>query len=92
MGWRCRIFTVDLWRGTVKLSAQMTMYAAAVFAFVCFCVAINGMFLTADLIDPQQVSDARGFAGFWVFLGMVMAAFSLLAWWMVRTKKDGDWD
>jgi len=42
----------------------MTMYAAAAFAFVCFCVAINGMFLTADLIDPQQVSDARGLAGF----------------------------
>jgi hypothetical protein len=48
------------------------------------------MSLTADWTDPQQVSYARGFAGFWVFLGMVMAAFSLLAWRMVRTKKDGD--
>jgi hypothetical protein len=64
------------------------MVFAALFAIVCFSVAITGFTSLADITDPTQLSDARGFAWFWAFLGGVAGAFGLLGWWIVRTHKD----
>jgi hypothetical protein len=74
----------------MKLSAQMTVVVAAIFAAVCFGVAITGLTSLGEIVDPTQMADAKGFAWFWTFLGSVACGFGLLAWWMVRTHWEGD--
>jgi hypothetical protein len=66
----------------------MTMVISAVFAAVCFGVAIVGFTSLGDIADATQKTDAKGFAWFWTFLGSVASVFGLLALWMVRTHKD----
>jgi len=72
----------------LKISAQMTIVMAAVFAVVCFGVAITGFTSLGDISDATQKADAKGFAWFWAFLGTVATVLGLLAWWLVRTHKD----
>jgi len=72
----------------VKISAQMTVVMAAIFAAVCFGVAITGFLSLGDIADATQKADAKGFAWFWTFLGSVATVFGLVAVWMVRTHKD----
>ena len=72
----------------MRLSAQMTMVVAVIFAIICFGVAITGFTSMGDITDPTQLSDARGFALFWTFLGVVGVVFGWLSWWIVRTHKD----
>ena len=72
----------------MKISAQMTVVMSAIFAVVCFGVAITGFLSLGDIADAAQMADAKGFAWFWAFLGSVATVFGLLAWWMVRTQKD----
>ncbi len=67
----------------------MGMIFAAIFAVVCLGVALKGFTSLADIADPIQASDAKGFAWFWTFLGCVAGAFGLLSWWIVRTEKEG---
>ncbi len=74
----------------MKLSVQMTVVAAAIFAAICFGVAITGFTSLGEIADPVQIADAKGFAWFWTFLGSVASALGLLAWWILRTHKEGD--
>jgi hypothetical protein len=64
------------------------MVVAAIFAAICFGVAITGFTSLGDLTDSTQIADARGFAWFWTFLGSVASGFGLLAWWMARTHRE----
>ena len=68
----------------------MTMVASAIFAAICFGVAITGFTSLGEIADSTQMADAKGFAWFWTFLGSIASAFGLLAWWMVRNQKEGD--
>ena len=61
---------------------------AAIFAGVCFSVAITGFVQTGDIADAQQRSDGYGFAGFWTFLGVIGLVFGALGVWIVRTARD----
>ena len=72
----------------MKISAQMTVVMSAIFAVVCFGVAITGFLSLGDIADATQMADAKGFAWFWTFLGSVATLFGLLALWMVRTQKE----
>jgi uncharacterized protein (DUF885 family) len=72
----------------MKISAQMTVVMAAIFAVICYGVAITGFLSLGDIADATQKSDAKGFAWFWAFLGAVATVFGLLARWIVRTQKD----
>lgn len=74
----------------MQLSAKLTMVLGAIFAVVCYAVAINGFTSLAEITDAKVASDARGFAWFWVFLGTVAAAFGLISWWLVRTIKPDE--
>ena len=74
----------------MKISVQMTMVFAAIFAAICLSVAITGFTSLGDIADPTQTADARGFAWFWTFLGTVASAFGLLAWWIARTQREDD--
>ena len=74
----------------MKLSAQMNLIIAAVFALVCFGFAINGFSSLAGMTDSAQIADAKGFAWFWTFLGSVGVALGALSFWVVRTQKHRD--
>jgi hypothetical protein len=66
----------------------MTVVAGLIFAAVCLSVAITGFLSMGDITDPAQLSDAKGFAWFWAFLGGVALSFTALAQWMARTQKE----
>jgi hypothetical protein len=72
----------------MKLSAQMTLIIAVVFAVACFGVAINGFASLGEIADAKLLADARGYAWFWAFLGGVATAFALVSWWMIRTHRE----
>jgi hypothetical protein len=72
----------------VKLSLRMTVVAGLIFALICLGVAITGLMSLGDIEDPVRLSDAKGFAGFWAFLGAVALGFAALAWWMQGSEKD----
>ena len=73
----------------MKISMQMSVILAAVFATVCFGVAISGFSSLAEITDPVQRADSSGFAWFWTFLGTVAVAFGALGAWLMRKPKDG---
>ena len=66
----------------------MTIVFAAIFAVACFSVAITGLLAIGELTDPVQIADARGFAVFWAFLGVIAVAMGAVSVWIVRTQKD----
>lgn len=72
----------------MKISAQMTVIMAAIFAAVCLGVAITGFTSLGEIADPTQKADAVGFAWFWTFLASVAIVIGLLAWWIVRTQRE----
>ena len=74
----------------MKITAQFTVVMAAIFAVICFGVAITGFNALDSITDPVQLTDAKGFAWFWVFLGGVSVAFGAVGIWIVRTQKEGE--
>ena len=72
----------------MKISAQVTIVMAAIFALVFFSVAFTGFNSLAEMTDPVQIADAKGFAMFWAFLGCVAATMGAISVWIVRTQKD----
>ena len=74
----------------MHISAKLSVVLAAIFTAVCFGVAITGFTSLGDIADPVQLSDARGFAWFWTFLGMVAVVFGALGVWLVKTHPEGD--
>ena len=74
----------------MKITAKMSMIGSAVFAVVCFAVAINGFISLGDVQDPVARSDGYGFAWFWTFLGSIGVLFGGLSYWLIRTHKEDD--
>jgi len=75
----------------MKITAQMSIIIAVVFALVCFGFAITGFTSLGDITDAQQLADAKGFAWFWAFLGAVGVLFGLVGMWLVKTSpQPGD--
>jgi len=72
----------------MRISAQMTIVFAAIFAAICFGVAIRGFMSLSEIADAAQLDDARGFAWFWAFLGAIGVAFGAVSFWIVRAEKD----
>ena len=72
----------------MKISAKMSIIFAAIFAGVCFSVAITGFVSSGEIADPVQRTDGYGFAGFWTFLGVIGLVFGALGVWIIRTHKE----
>jgi len=70
----------------MKISAQFAMWTSAVFAALCLGIAFNGFSSLDAVADEVARSDARGFAFFWLFLGVVAIAAGAASWWMVRQE------
>lgn len=67
---------------------KMSAILSAIFAVVCFGVAITGYRGLADIADPAQRSDGQGFVLFWTFLGAVATFFGALGLWILKTHKE----
>ena len=74
----------------MHISARVSVISAAIFAIICFGVAITGFGSLGDIADPTQKSDAWGFAWFWTFLGSVGVVFGGVGIWIAKTQKDVD--
>lgn len=72
----------------MKITAQWSMVIAAVFSSVCFAVAMKGFMALDEITDPAQLSDAKGFAMFWAFLGTVGLLTGIGSFVMMRSEKD----
>ena len=72
----------------MKISMKLSVILSAVFAAICFAVAITGFSGLGDITDPAQRSDGEGFALFWTFLGAVATAFGALGLWILKTHKE----
>ena len=72
----------------MKISAQISFWGSIVFALVALYVAWSGFSSLDGITDPQTLSDARGFAWFWLFLAAVGAATGAASWWMMRNNRD----
>ena len=72
----------------MKITAKMSIIMAAIFAGVCFSVAITGFVNSGDIADPLQRADGYGFAWFWTFLGAIGVVFGAIGVWLLRTQKD----
>jgi len=74
----------------MKISARLATIMAAIFAVVCFSVALTGFTSLDNIVDPAQRGDARGFAWFWLFLASIGVVFGVLSWWIARTVKENE--
>jgi len=77
----------------MKLSLQMSIGFASVFALVCFAVVASGLLSLSDITDAAERADARGYVGFWAFLGSIGVVVAVASWWLTRGKgaaADGD--
>jgi hypothetical protein len=74
----------------MNITAKMSVVIAAIFALVCFSVAITGFVSSGSIEDPVQRGDGYGFAWFWTFLGTIGVAFGALSVWILKTQKDED--
>jgi hypothetical protein len=72
----------------VNISPKFAALAAAPFALVCLGFAINGFLSLGEITDPQQMSDARGYIGFWLFLFVVALVSGAVSWWAMSTQKE----
>ena len=68
----------------MKVSAQLALGMAIAFALVCFGVAYDGFTSIDTMADATAQADARGFAWFWTFLGVVGLASGVASWWMIQ--------
>jgi hypothetical protein len=72
----------------MKISAQFTLWGSAIFALFCLGYAFSGLSSLDAMADDAARADARGFALFWLFLGLIGIAAAIISWWMVRHSED----
>jgi len=70
----------------MRISAQISVILAVMFATICFGVAISGFSSLGGITDPVQHADAIGYSWFWAFLGLVAVLFGALGVWMMKTE------
>ena len=74
----------------MKISAKLATLFSAIFAVMCFGVALTGFTSLGEISDPVQLSDAKGFAWFWAFLASIGVVFGGVSWWIARNASDND--
>jgi hypothetical protein len=70
----------------MKVTAQFGMVLSIVFALLCLYVAFDGFSHLDALTDETQRADGRGYAYFWLFLGMIAVACALASRWIVKRE------
>jgi len=72
----------------LKFSLQATVFMAGIFAAVCLGVAVEGFWSLGEIADPARAADARGFAGFWLFLASIAIVLGFAAWRIARSHRN----
>lgn len=72
----------------MNISPKFAAFAAAPFTLLCLGVALHGYLQLGDIADPQQLADAQGFIGFWLFLGLVSVLCGAGCWWLMRAQQQ----
>jgi len=73
----------------MRISAQFSMWGAVVFALFCLGYAFAGFSSMDGMADDATRADARGFALFWLFLGVIGIVMAIVSWWMVKGDDGG---
>ena len=71
----------------MNISLRMAMMMSAVFGALSIGYATYGFISLGEIADPAQASAARGFVGFWAFLGSISIVLGVLAWWIERAQR-----
>ena len=71
----------------MHISPKWAALAAAPFALICLGFAINGFLSLGEITDPEQLADAKGYIGFWMFLATIAIVSGALSWWLMSTQK-----
>ena len=74
----------------MRITAKLSVIIAAIFAVICFGVAITGFSSIGDITDPVQRSDGLGYAWFWTFLGSVAVVFGAIGLWIAKSHREDD--
>ena len=72
----------------MQITAKLSVIMAAIFAVICFSVAIKGFISLPDVTDATRKADGYGFAWFWAFLGTIALGCGAIGIWLVQTQKD----
>ena len=72
----------------MKFSAHITLWGSLIFAILCLGYAFAGFSSLDAMADEATLSDARGFAFFWLFMGGIGVAAAIGSWWMVKHGED----
>lgn len=64
----------------MKLTARISSVLTALLALGCFFGTYKGLSALPGIADPAMLKDAKGFAIFWAFLGVVFLGISVLSW------------
>jgi hypothetical protein len=70
----------------MKFSAQFSFYAGLVFAVLAASYATYGLASIHPDMSAAEVSDAKGFAFFFYFLGSIGALLALVSWLTLRGR------
>jgi hypothetical protein len=73
----------------MKISAQFSLWGSVVFALFCLGYAFSGVSSLDGMADDAARADARGFALFWLFLGVVAVATAIGSWWIAKGENEG---
>ncbi len=64
----------------MKLTARISSILTLLLAAACFWGTYKGLSSLGRITDASVLRDARGFAGFWAFLGLVFLGIAVLSW------------
>ena len=73
----------------MKISAQFSLWGSLVFAMFCLGYAFFGFSSLDGMADDAARADGRGFALFWLFLGVIGVVMAIVSWWMVKRGDAG---
>lgn len=73
---------------SMKLTARIASLLTAILGAACLFGAYRGLSSLGAIADPSQLRDAKGFAWFWAFLGVVFLGIAVLSWRSTDPKQE----
>ncbi len=70
----------------MKVTTQVAFWSSVVFAIACIAYAGFGFSSIDASMTEATREDSRGYAWFWLFLGVVGVASAAVSWLLLRGK------
>ena len=68
----------------MRISAHFSLWAGIAFTLLALGYAVYILFSVHPDMTAAELSDARGYAAFWSFLGVISAIMALVSWLMLK--------